>query len=277
MYGARVQVVEGAEGAGALRALSGATHRGFVADGQRLRIRSSAVGEGGSLALVSTLRGAAVLGQGGHSWRAEPGTLVLLDAERASWLASDGSFSQVGLFVSARALVGERTAVLGSWTAESSAVSRLLVDGMRALGEARTSPEVDAISGALVGLLREATLSFSAREGSAQPSARVRRALRQIESQFPDPSLTPERIASEQGVSRRWLDAAFRANGSTVATAILERRLDAARDLLTSHPELQVAEVALRCGFPSLSALSHAFRKRFGASPSHLHRRTPST
>jgi AraC-like DNA-binding protein len=273
MYGERIEVLEGALDRGVLQSLHGVHHRGFVAEGQRLRIRSQASLVGApTLALVSTLRGAAVMGQDGHSWRVEPGTLVLIRADRPSWLASDGPFKQVGLLVSHSHLLGPRAVVLGAWPAHTSPVSRLLLDAMRGLGEASDGLEVDAIGRALVGLLRDAALTFSA-DDLTRPSVRVSRALRQIEEQYPDPLLSPDRVAAEQGVSRRWLDQALRSTGTTLAAAILDRRLTAAKELFVARPDLQVVDVAVMCGFTSLSAFSHTFRRQVGMSPTEWAKR----
>ena len=55
----------------------------------------------------------------------------------------------------------------------------------------------------------------------------------------------------------------------TPAAYALTLRLQAARRFITDtrHP---LAEVALRCGFSSASALSRAFAAKFGHAPSRL-------
>ncbi len=72
------------------------------------------------------------------------------------------------------------------------------------------------------------------------------------------------------GISPRRLEQLFRENlGLTPAAYAVTLRLQAARRMITDthHP---LAEVALRCGFSSASALSRAFRAKFGRAPSSL-------
>ena len=45
-------------------------------------------------------------------------------------------------------------------------------------------------------------------------------------------------------------------------------RLEQARELLMEHPELQVSEIAYKCGFDDVASFSRAFRRTFGKSPS---------
>ncbi len=46
-------------------------------------------------------------------------------------------------------------------------------------------------------------------------------------------------------------------------------RLSVARQLVEGT-SLTIAEIALRCGYENQSALSRAFKRRFGASPSQI-------
>lgn len=77
-------------------------------------------------------------------------------------------------------------------------------------------------------------------------------------------------VARAVGVSPRRLEALFRRDlGLTPAAYGLSLRLAAARRMITDtrHP---LIEVALRNGFSSASALSRAFRRRYGLPPSAL-------
>jgi len=57
---------------------------------------------------------------------------------------------------------------------------------------------------------------------------------------------------------------------------VLGRRLDAARDLLITGPELPIDHIAFRLGFSSSSHFSSAFRQRIGCSPTEFRKRHAS-
>lgn len=100
---------------------------------------------------------------------------------------------------------------------------------------------------------------------------RITAAIARIEARLDDPEPASE-IARAVGLSPRRLEMLFRQTlGLTPAAYALTTRLQAARRMLTDtrHP---IAEIALRTGFSSQSALSRAFRARFGNPPSALRR-----
>jgi AraC family transcriptional activator of tynA and feaB len=255
-FGPRLVVEEG--GRGALRRVVGPGGMGaLVAAGAPVRLRVE--GAAGT-ALVALTEGAGLAEQDAHTWELLPGTLLLLDLGLPSTLALHTSFRLVGL----RVLTPPRSFVLGTLDPTAHAVDRLLFNTLAALATPEDVDPHPAVVAAACALL-PACSAYGATT-PASDGVRLRRADRYIEANLADLALTPERVAEAQRVSRRWLDKAFAARGQTVAAAIHERRLLAASRLLDS--EASVLEVALRCGFPSASALSHAFRKRFGVSPS---------
>jgi transcriptional regulator GlxA family with amidase domain len=98
---------------------------------------------------------------------------------------------------------------------------------------------------------------------------RVAAAITRMEANLDSPEATST-LAQTLGLSPRRLEQLFRSNlGQTPAAFALSLRLAAARRMVTDtrHP---LAEVALRCGFSSASALSRAFRASFGRPPSDL-------
>lgn len=98
---------------------------------------------------------------------------------------------------------------------------------------------------------------------------RVAAAVARMETLLDAPESTAA-TAQAVGVSQRRLEVLFRQNLSlTPATYGLSLRLAAARRMITDtrHP---LAEVALRNGFSSPSALSRAFRAHFGKAPGSL-------
>ena len=98
---------------------------------------------------------------------------------------------------------------------------------------------------------------------------RVALAIARMESLLDSPETSAE-TARAVGLSPRRLEQIFAENlGLTPAAYAQSLRLQAARRMITDtrHP---LAEVALRCGFSSASALSRAFKAKFGQSPRGL-------
>ena len=93
-----------------------------------------------------------------------------------------------------------------------------------------------------------------------------------IEDHLTDVNLSAARVAAGIGISERQLSRVFAATGASVPQFVLARRLDRARALLASAPEIPVGEVAARCGFGSAGRFSQAFRVRFGIRASDLRR-----
>lgn len=138
---------------------------------------------------------------------------------------------------------------------------------------------IGARHGPALALQVAASFITTARDGSEpQVSAmkpdmrldpRVALALARMEARLDAPE-TCAAMAQAVGLSPRRLETLFRDSlGLTPAAYGLSLRLAAARRMITDtrHP---LAEVALRNGFSSPSALSRAFRAHFGAAPSAL-------
>ncbi|MEI4487835.1 GlxA family transcriptional regulator [Frigidibacter sp. MR17.14] len=100
---------------------------------------------------------------------------------------------------------------------------------------------------------------------------RVTAAIARMETRLDAPESAGE-TAAAVGLSLRRLQSLFRDQvGVGPAEYGAELRLQAARRMVTDsrHP---MSEIALRCGFGSLSAFSRAFRSRFGLPPGRLRR-----
>ncbi|MFT4824604.1 MAG: AraC-like DNA-binding protein [Halioglobus sp.] len=106
----------------------------------------------------------------------------------------------------------------------------------------------------------------------AKQSALFRRILEFMEANFSDCELTPEKIATANGISMRYVHSLFQQAGMTVSKWIWERRLKATReDLLDlSMTHMRVSEIAYRRGFNDPAHFSRAFKSRFDISPSKL-------
>ena len=85
-----------------------------------------------------------------------------------------------------------------------------------------------------------------------------------------DEPLSMDELAAAAGYSRRHLERLFRdAVGKTPGEFYRGLRLDRGRNLL-STTDLTLMEVALACGYSTVSHFSKSFRSRFGTAPTKL-------
>ncbi|WP_294636181.1 helix-turn-helix domain-containing protein [uncultured Aquabacterium sp.] len=95
-----------------------------------------------------------------------------------------------------------------------------------------------------------------------------------IDQRLHDPALNVGMLARDLGISATHLHRVFKAESTTAARYILERRLEACAADLGSpqHRARTITEIAVRHGFGSSSHFSRAFRARFGMTPQQWRR-----
>lgn len=82
-----------------------------------------------------------------------------------------------------------------------------------------------------------------------------------------------QELASHVGVSRRWMEYAFReALGESPYQYIRRRRLKLAQRLLEKDARVKIYEIARQTGFSSAKQFSMAFSQEFGSSPREYQR-----
>jgi AraC-like DNA-binding protein len=77
-------------------------------------------------------------------------------------------------------------------------------------------------------------------------------------------------VAGRQGITPRYVQLLFRAEGTTFSRFLLRERLKCAHRMLM-HPNYSgwtISAIAFEVGFGDLSYFNHAFRRRYAASPS---------
>jgi AraC-like DNA-binding protein len=120
----------------------------------------------------------------------------------------------------------------------------------------------------LLGALFTPSASVSVSRHADRLFARVRGI---IKDGFPDPDFSPRRVATEAGISLRYLQKLFTARGSTCSEFIYSLRLDHAAHLLHRRASLDtnqpLSEIAYACGFRDYTHFARRFRDRFGHSP----------
>lgn len=162
-----------------------------------------------------------------------------------------------------------------SYLATAPGSIRVLSGLLRATGEVLRDLTVHQLRPVELALIAFFTLWTVEREGDELEShAHLRRLRQAIESQMPDPGLSLRRLADSAGVTPRYVQKLFGANGETFSGYLRMRRLERCRLDLTSpqHATRSIPEIYSRWGFKGATQFSRAFRKRFGASPRQLRR-----
>jgi AraC-like DNA-binding protein len=120
-----------------------------------------------------------------------------------------------------------------------------------------------------VGANRDATKIASAR---GMRAARLQAVLADILTNATDRGLTVTQVALRQGVTLRYIHKMLEAEGRTFSELVLGARLALAHRMLTDSrfASLPITEIAFASGFGDLSYFDHAFRRRFGATPSEV-------
>jgi LacI family transcriptional regulator len=118
-------------------------------------------------------------------------------------------------------------------------------------------------------------LGIVARESTqtvAFKDARLCQAIEYLNKNIEHP-IGVDELASQVGVSRRWMEYAFRdALNESPYQYIREWRLNLARELLEKEPGTKIHQVARRTGFSSAKQLTTAFGQKFGLSPREFQR-----
>lgn len=151
-------------------------------------------------------------------------------------------------------------------------LGRVVSDMLTGLGNERDSlrgSEFDAVCDRVVELLCMLIVGDdrpTAPGHLAEVETMVRRYVREHAD---DPDLSGAAMAQDLGWSLRQIQLALQHAGTTPRDVIREERLRLVRDRLRSpaYDHLSITDLARICGFSSVSALSTAFRQRYGTRP----------
>lgn len=100
-----------------------------------------------------------------------------------------------------------------------------------------------------------------------KPSQLLREMQQIVDSHFENPHLDVASLARRVSVSERLVYKTFSEAGQNPASLIRAKRLQRAKDLLTSRANMPVRDVAEHSGFNDFSTFSKAFRREVGCSP----------
>ncbi|KRA59866.1 hypothetical protein ASD79_10035 [Caulobacter sp. Root655] len=162
-----------------------------------------------------------------------------------------------------------------SYLATAAGSVRILSGLLRATGHVLQDLTARQLRPVELALTEFFTLWTVEREGhDLESRAHLRRLRQAIESQMPDPRLSLRRLADSEGVTARYVQKLFGANGETFSGYLRMRRLERCRLDLTSpqHAMRSIPEIYNRWGFKGATQFSRAFCRRFGASPRQVRR-----
>lgn len=106
-------------------------------------------------------------------------------------------------------------------------------------------------------------------------AARLAALKKDVISDFRRPDLSVAELARRHGISPRYVQMLFEADGSTFTAYLQAQRLDFALRRLTDprHDAARIADVAFAAGFSDLSTFNRLFRRRFGETPTAMRAR----
>ena len=228
----------------------------------------------GSLQLLGT----GILEQDGRRARLEAGGLVFYDATRPFAWTAVGAFGQLVVRVP-RGDLRFRVSRSERWSAvpvaAASGVGRLFADSLRSLF--REAPALAPVAAArlsesvldLLALVLIGDVGAEAGPETELPALYLAKAMAFIDENLDDPDLDAAAVAGAVGISKRYLQHIFAAEGTTVGRHVLRARLHrCARDLVrrASAPG-SITAIAFAHGFSSAAHFSCAFAKEFGMAP----------
>lgn len=93
-----------------------------------------------------------------------------------------------------------------------------------------------------------------------------------------NPALRLDQLAAQQQITPRYVQMLFEDEGTTFGEFALERRLDAACDMLASprYDTWTVTSIALEAGFGDISYFNRCFKRRFLITPTDFRAQTVS-
>jgi len=87
-----------------------------------------------------------------------------------------------------------------------------------------------------------------------------------------DSTLDIDHLAARHNISPRYIQMLFEQAGTTFSEFVLERKLEAARSMLTSprYAAWSIAAIALEAGFGDISYFNRRFKLRYAMTPSDM-------
>jgi AraC-like DNA-binding protein len=244
--------------------------------------RHIAEGEGGfGLAILS--RGHSNWSQFGVDVSSKEACAVLVSQEDpGSWLLHPANNEMMILVLSRQALTDRMARpeeILSKAIPLTSEPLRLLTGYLKAFQQANPALWEPSLRQAysthihdLIALALAPHRETQDRAKEGLKAARLHAIKADIKAHLEQPDLSVSTVAARQGLSPRYIQKLFEAEGATYSAFLLEERLVLAHKRLC-NPECAtkaISQIAYDCGFIDLSHFNRRFRKRYGMTPSDV-------
>ena len=228
-----------------------------------------------TIQLVYSRKGIMKTRMAGQRFTLEPGQFVLLDNTRFYQMEMateheclDVMMPQAWLekhLPDPGALLAIPVDTKSGWGAPLGALLETMAEGLDDVPLPRS-----LLAEQIGSLLSLATGFHEPSENTRHRGQLARRILHNIESRYADPELSPEVVADQCGISKRYLQTLLAGSGTSFVQELNATRLDRASDILIDPRAkgLAIADVAYRSGFLDAGYFTRLFRKRFGITPS---------
>jgi len=114
------------------------------------------------------------------------------------------------------------------------------------------------------------------RESTRRQHVLLKQAIDYIDKNFPDPSISGDKVAKNVNISPSYLSAVFSQEvGQTLTEYITSRRINEAKNMLR-NTDMRLSEIAFAVGYKDPHYFSFVFRKVSGCTPSDYRRGTGS-
>ncbi|MFF3613281.1 helix-turn-helix domain-containing protein [Streptomyces sp. NPDC002580] len=231
--------------------------------------------------LLLPLTGEIVLRQNGNEARLTPGTGTLVTFGAPFECLQAASTQAFVLTIPAREVDGRVNRGSASATGLDLSrglgrVVRSMLDGLYAERDDLTDCQFNAVSDRVVELLCMLASGDDRPDGARHLTDVETVVRRHVRENAADPGLTGTSMARALGWSLRQIQLALQHAGTTPRELIREERLRLVRERLRRGDceHLTITDLAYASGFSSASALSTAFRQRFGVSPREMRNAT---
>ncbi len=232
----------------------------------------------GSCLVKFQLAGQSRFEQCGHVAHLLPGDFVICSNTEPYRLRFDGAYRMSVLAIdetTANRMLRNREQLLGQrMPAEDPSCALLSSFVANVAGKLSSLPEAMAerVEHTIIDLLG-GVVTARTQSGTPvrQPAVQTLLAVKQfIDSQLCNRRLGPAMIATNFGISTRYLHKLFSAEPETVTRYIRSQRLAACHAMLQDPAagHMTITEIAMHWGFYDLSHLTHAFSERYGRCPS---------
>ncbi|MEV8030686.1 helix-turn-helix domain-containing protein [Streptomyces sp. NPDC086182] len=231
----------------------------------------------GDYRLLLPLSGEIILRQDGHEALLTPGTGTLVSFASPFQCLQDTSAQAFVLTIPAREVDGplNRKSPLATALDLSRGLGRVvrsMLDGLYAEREDLTDSQFNAVSDRVVELVCMLATGDDRPDGARHLTDVETVVRRHVRENAADPGLTGTSMARALGWSLRQIQLTLQHAGTTPRDLIREERLRLVRERLRRGDceHLTITDLAYASGFSSASALSTAFRQRFGVSPREM-------